>query len=64
MKLIDNKSIRLIDLLESKIDPKMEIIKLKNQLKKETQLNSQVLINMEIQKRKQEIQNIKQTLSQ
>ena len=42
----------------------MEIITLKNQLKKETQLNSQVSINMEIQKRKQEIQNIKQTLSQ
>ena len=37
---------------------------LKNQIKKETQLNSQVLINMEIQKRKQEIENIKQTLSQ
>lgn len=53
-----------IESIERKENLEMEIITLKNQLKKETQLNSQVLINMEIQKRKKEIQNIKQTLSQ
>ena len=55
---------RDIESIERKENLEMEIIALKNQLKKETQLNSQVLINMEIQKRKKEIQNIKQTLSQ
>ena len=55
---------RDIESIERKENLEMEIITLKNQLKKETQLNSQVSINMEIQKRKQEIQNIKQTLSQ
>ena len=55
---------RDIESIERKENLEMEIITLKNQLKKETQLNSQVLINMEIQKRKQEIENIKQTLSQ
>jgi hypothetical protein len=55
---------RDIESIERKENLEMEIITLKNQLKRETQLNSQVSINMEIQKRKQEIQNIKQTLSQ
>jgi hypothetical protein len=55
---------RDIESIERKENLEMEIITLKNQLKKETQLNSQVSINMEIQKRKREIQNIKQTLSQ
>tara|TARA_B100001059_G_C17820717_1_gene578108 strand:+ start:213 stop:635 length:423 start_codon:yes stop_codon:yes gene_type:complete len=55
---------RDIESIERKEILEIEITTLKNQLKKETQLNSQVSINMEIQKRKQEIQNIKQTLSQ
>lgn len=41
-----------------------ELISLKSQLKKETQLNSRVSINMEIQRRKQDIENIKNTLTQ
>jgi len=41
-----------------------ELISLKSQLKKETQLNSRVSINMEIQRRKQDIENIKNTLIQ
>lgn len=59
-----NNNQRDIESIERKENLEMEIITLKNQLKKETQLNSQVYINMEIQKRKQEIENIKQTLSQ
>lgn len=55
---------RDIESIERKENLEMEIITLKNQLKKETQLNSQISINIEIQKRKQEIQNITQTLSQ
>jgi len=38
---------------------KMEIITFKNQLKKETQLNNRIFINMEIQKRKKEIKRLK-----
>lgn len=41
-----------------------ELISLKSQLKKETQLNKRVSINMEIQHRKQDIENIKHTLTQ
>jgi len=62
-KNLQNNKIDL-EYIERKENLEMEIITLKNQLKKETQLNSQVSINMEIQKRKQEIQNIKQNLSQ
>lgn len=62
-KNVENNQ-RDIESIERKENLEMEIITLKNQLKKETQLNSQVLINMEIQKRKQEIHNIKQNLSQ
>ena len=41
-----------------------ELISLKSQLKKETQLNKRVSLNMEIQQRKQDIENIKHTLIQ
>jgi hypothetical protein len=41
-----------------------ELISLKSQLKKETQLKKRVSLNMEIQQRKQDIENIKHTLIQ
>ena len=61
MKIIDNKSLRLLNVLES---IQTELISLKSQLKKETQLNKRVSLNMEIQQRKQDIENIKHTLIQ
>ena len=40
-----------------------EVIRLTNQLKKEIQMSSRVSINMEIQKQRNEIENIKNKLS-
>ena len=40
-----------------------EVIRLTNQLKKETQMSSKVSLNMEIQKQRNEIENIKIKLS-
>ena len=40
-----------------------EVIRLTNQLKKETQMSSKVSLNMEIQKQRNEIEIIKNKLS-
>jgi hypothetical protein len=40
-----------------------EVIRLTNQLKKETQMSSKVSLNIEIQKQRNEIENIKNKLS-
>ena len=45
---------RYIESTERKENLEMEIITIRNQIKKETQLNSQVLINMEIPQRKRD----------
>ena len=42
----------------------IELNSLKSQLKKETQINKRVSLNMEIQQKKQDIENLKQTLIQ
>jgi len=52
-----------LKLLESMNTIEKEVIRLTNQLKKETQMSSKVSINMEIQKQRNEIENIKNKLS-
>ena len=52
-----------LNLLESMNMIEKEVIRLTNQLKKETQMSSKVSLNMEIQKQRNEIKNIKIKLS-
>lgn len=52
-----------LKLLESMNTIEKEVIRLTNQLKKETQMSSKVSLNMEIQKQRNEIENIKNKLS-
>lgn len=52
-----------LKLLESMNAVEKDVIRLTNQLKKETQMSSKVSINMEIQKQRNEIENIKNKLS-
>jgi hypothetical protein len=52
-----------LNLLESMNTIEKEVIRLTNQLKKETQMSSKVSLNMEIQKQRNEIENIKNKLS-
>jgi hypothetical protein len=52
-----------LNLLESMNMIEKEVIRLTNQLKKETQMSSKVSLNMEIQKQRNEIKNIKNKLS-
>lgn len=52
-----------LKLLESMNTIEKEVIRLTNQLKKETQMSSKVSLNMEIQKQRRQIENIKNKLS-
>jgi hypothetical protein len=52
-----------LNLIESMNTIEKEVIRLTNQLKKETQMSSKVSLNMEIQKQRNEIENIKIKLS-
>ncbi len=52
-----------LNLLELMNTIEKEVIRLTNQLKKETQISSKVSLNMEIQKQRNEIENIKNKLS-
>lgn len=52
-----------LKLLESMTTIEKEVIRLTNQLKKETQMSSKVSLNMEIQKQRNQIENIKNKLS-
>jgi hypothetical protein len=52
-----------LKLLESMNTIEKEVIRLTNQLKKETQMSSKVSLNIEIQKLRNEIENIKNKLS-
>lgn len=52
-----------LNLLESMNKIEKEVIRLTNQLKKETQMSSKVSLNMEIQKQRNEIEIIKNKLS-
>jgi hypothetical protein len=52
-----------LNLLESMNKIEKEVIRLTNQLKKETQMSSKVSLNMEIQKQRKEIEIIKNKLS-
>ena len=53
-----------MELLETVEEMEQQIIGLKSQLKKETQLNGKVKLNVEIQEKRQKIQEIKNKLSQ
>ena len=52
-----------LNLIESMNTIEKEVIRLTNQLKKETQMSSKVSLNIEIQKQRNEIENIKNKLS-
>ena len=52
-----------LKLLESMNTIEKEVVRLTNQLKKETQMSSKVSLNMEIQKQRNEIGNIKNKLN-
>ena len=52
-----------LKLLDSMNIIEKEVIRLTNQLKKETQMSSKVSLNMEIQKKRKEIEIIKNKLS-
>ena len=58
-----NRTEEDLKLLESMNTIEKEVIRLTNQLKKETQMSSKVSLNMEIQKQRNEIENIKNKLS-
>ena len=62
-KKIGSRTEEDLNLLESMNKIEKEVIRLTNQLKKETQMSSKVSLNMEIQKQRNEIEIIKNKLS-